>query len=375
MNKEPLLCQFIDEIEDLPSSEFITDFRQFLTEKLKVFSPQESLSSKQVLMLTRKFDPEADFVGIGLLQRGIDYVRLNNEDISDQQLLISFTVKPNINLRAEFSARGQQVLDTSKISVVWLRQFDIKDVNFNGSGLANTFSFQQWDDALITLQGILSTACVWISSPNATLKARDRVQQLSIANRLGFDIPCTLITNDPRAALDFYHSHGEDIVLKALHHHDVEVQGKLYSMYSHRVLSQDLSKLDNLIYAPCILQQRIPKKSDLRVTVVGDQVFAAELHSKSTEKGFDDDLHRSLQRNSLSISAIELEDTISERCIKVIKSLGLTYGAIDFVIGNNDDRLSFLEVNPTGDWYWIERKTGLPITKAFVDLIEELMAK
>ena len=51
-----------------------------------------------------------------------------------------------------------------------------------------------------------------------------------------------------------------------------------------------------------------------------------------------------------------------------MKSLGLQYGAIDFIVDKND-HLIFLEVNPTGDWYWIEDQVNLPITKAVVDLI------
>ena len=61
-----------------------------------------------------------------------------------------------------------------------------------------------------------------------------------------FDIPATLITNDPDAAREFYYSHDRDILIKALHNHSVEIRGKLYSMYSHKVLKEDLSRFDDL---------------------------------------------------------------------------------------------------------------------------------
>ena len=63
-----------------------------------------------------------------------------------------------------------------------------------------------------------------------------------------------------------------------------------------------------------------------------------------------------------------MPDTISERCISLVESLGLKYGAIDFIV-DKDDRLVFLDVNPTGDWYWIEQKVRLPITEAMVNLL------
>ena len=77
-------------------------------------------------------------------------------------------------------------------------------------------------------------------------------------------------------------------------------------------------------------------------------------------------------QTDISIEAhTKLRPLIVERCVQLIKSLGLKYGAIDFVIDNSDN-VVFLEVNPTGDWYWIEQKTGLPITTAMAGLIEEL---
>ena len=257
-------------------------------------------------------------------------------------------------------------MDISKISVVWLRNFDINELNFGQNDLVRTFSLQQWNTAFQIFQSNLT--CEWINSPQASIHASDRAKQLSVAKAMGFDIPATLITNDPMAARDFYKSHDNDIIIKALYDHSVEIQGKIYYMYTHRVLTDDLSKLVDLIYAPCVLQQRLLKKLELRITVVGDQVFAAELDPQSSVKGCDD-VHRSFSADfPIPVRVFNLPDTISERCISLVESLGLKYGAIDFIV-DKDDRLVFLEVNPTGDWYWIEQKVRLPITEAMVNLL------
>jgi glutathione synthase/RimK-type ligase-like ATP-grasp enzyme len=359
----PLLCQLIDEVKDLPTWES-TDFKDFLTQKLKVLPTNKSFSKKQVLILTKILDPEADFVGIELLRRGIDYVRLNIEDIP-KKMRIKYFVLQGPDANVEFGLR-KHLINTSNISVVWLRDFDMKTRLFGEDELTSTFAFQQWNHALRILQRRLT--CEWINNPNAMLLAEDRIAQLSIAKTLGFDAPQTLITNDPKAAREFYHAHDGNIVLKALHHHGIEVHGKLYSMYTHMMEQKDLPKLKDLIHAPCILQERLVKRSELRVTVVGERVFAAELDSQSTKDGRED-WHR-CSMGSLPKSIVQMENLANERCIKIIKKLGLRYGAIDFIIDKND-QLNFLEVNPTGDWYWIEGQTGLPITEAVVDLIEE----
>jgi glutathione synthase/RimK-type ligase-like ATP-grasp enzyme len=108
----------------------------------------------------------------------------------------------------------------------------------------------------------------------------------------------------------------------------------------------------------------------MRVTVVGDQVFAATLSFRSDLKKFDD-IHRCSSADICIKAHRKIRPLIMERCIQLVKSLGLRYGAIDFVIDKRDN-LFFLEVNPSGDWYWIEQKTGLPITTAMASLIEKL---
>jgi glutathione synthase/RimK-type ligase-like ATP-grasp enzyme len=365
LDNGPILCQFIDEVKDRPVRHS-KDLKYFLTEKLKIFSPIESFSDEPVLMLTRKFDVEADMVGIELLRRGIDYIRLNIDDIP-AQLCIKYHVQKDSDSKIEFKLR-EQVIDPSKISVVWLRDFDTKAIKVGDDELTHTFSFQQWDDACLTLQR--SLRCEWINSIQGTRRGGDHVEQLSVAKALGFDIPNTLITNDPRAARDFYHTCHSDIVLKALHHHSTEIQDKVYSMFTHKVMDGDLLKFDGLIYAPCILQERLQKQYELRVTVVGDRVFGTEIDSQATTNGRDD-MHR-CPLQDLPKRTTNLEDQLAEGCLKIINSLGLRYGAIDFVI-DKKNRVTFLEVNPTGDWYWIEHQTGQRITEAMVDLMQEII--
>jgi glutathione synthase/RimK-type ligase-like ATP-grasp enzyme len=117
---------------------------------------------------------------------------------------------------------------------------------------------------------------------------------------------------------------------------------------------------------PCILQQRVPRKSELRVTVVGEQVLA----QSSAVEGYDD-IHRCL-RTDFCMRVYDLPCTVRDRCTKLIRSLGLRYGAIDFIVDKNG-RLVFLEVNPTGDWNYVESQVNLPITKAMVNLMDDIM--
>ncbi|MNZ28723.1 hypothetical protein D3C78_459550 [compost metagenome] len=54
-----------------------------------------------------------------------------------------------------------------------------------------------------------------------------------------------------------------------------------------------------------------------------------------------------------------------------MRRLNLRYGAIDFVC-DPQGNLWFLEINPNGQWAWIENLTGYPIAEAIVDELEAI---
>ena len=115
-----------------------------------------------------------------------------------------------------------------------------------------------------------------------------------------------------------------------------------------------------------IFQAYVPKRFELRITVVGQQVFAAEIHSQHTNHTRHDWRRYDLDETPHFPHA--LPPDVAQRCIQLVQELGLCYGAIDMVL-TPDDRYVFLEINPSGQYLWIEQLTGLPITDALCDLL------
>src|SRR3546814_19880170 len=56
-----------------------------------------------------------------------------------------------------------------------------------------------------------------------------------------------------------------------------------------------------------------------------------------------------------------------DNCKKLLIALDLVYGAFDFV-QSPEGELFFLEVNPAGEWAWLELELDLPLRVAFIDL-------
>ncbi|MNY38950.1 RimK-like ATP-grasp domain protein [compost metagenome] len=107
----------------------------------------------------------------------------------------------------------------------------------------------------------------------------------------------------------------------------------------------------------------------MRVTVVGDRVFSAAIHSQADEDSTVD--WRRGDSVNLRHEVISLPEPVAMRCVELVRRLGLRYGAIDLV-EDPEGRFWFLECNPNGQWAWIENRTGLPIAAAIVDQLQAL---
>jgi glutathione synthase/RimK-type ligase-like ATP-grasp enzyme len=219
------------------------------------------------------------------------------------------------------------------------------------------------------LEGLWQTSdWFWVSHPNRVRIAERKIFQLRLARRLGFSIPQTVVTNDPGAATEFINSVPSAIV-KTLSKSGADIDGAGWSLFAHSIVSKDLSPKLSVQIAPCIFQERIVRKADIRVTVVGDKIFAAaiSLCGKSRADDVDwraasaDDLHYELHR---------LPAITARLCRRMLKQLGLRYGCFDFLL-TPDGRYVFLEVNPSGQWGWIEHEIGVPITNAIARLLIE----
>ena len=234
-------------------------------------------TESQILILSTDGDLESDLVGLVLLSKDIDYLRINMEDIPNN---IKVSILPTEE--SVIIAKGNQVVNLAKIKVVFLRH--LSDIDYEGdSKFVNKFIREQWQSTFEIIKEATSTA-IWISNFDTVKRLQqNKALQLALAKSVGmFDIPETLITNDPDQAKTFYYNHGGDVITKVLHRHHIQIKNKTYMMHTRRLLHSDLSKLDeSLAVAPCIFQKRIEKKSELRITVVRDQIFASKLNLKS----------------------------------------------------------------------------------------------
>jgi hypothetical protein len=316
-----------------------------------------------ILILTRADDPHADHVEERLRQRGANFMRFKPRQFPSSAAI---SLELSSGGQARYTLRhGQESIDLNCVTAVWYRRpeqpvphAEITDTVCREYVEAECKAFAQdaWD----------CLNCRWLPAPFMILKrAEQKAFQLKLAGELGFELPPTLFTNNPEDFLDFYCRH-DRIVSKLA---GTSFFGSVYSKfarYTEVVSTRDVGYAESVRYCPLIFQAYVPKRLELRITVVGQVVFAAEIHSQQSNHTRHD--WRRYDPHKTAYFPHELPPDVESRCVELVARLGLCYGAIDLVL-TPDGRYVFLEINPNGQYLWIEHATSLPITDAICDLL------
>ncbi len=206
-----------------------------------------------------------------------------------------------------------------------------------------------------------------LDPPARSGSANNKQAQLEVARRVGLDVPRTLIGNDPDAVRAFAATCPGGMVTKLMSNARFYAGGVESAVFTSEVREEDLEDLDGLALCPMTFQEKVPKACELRVTVIGRRVFAAAVDSQArAETALD------WRRDGVGLvdtwTRHELAPDVAAKLLAVNEALGLNYGAHDLVV-TPDGRVVFLEVNPYGEWFWLEDHPGFPLSDALADVL------
>lgn len=307
-----------------------------------------------ILVVSHPQDPHAERV-IGLLRERDHQVMLL--DISELPERASLTIDYDDprQPRAEYRRGGGSSIDLSDTRAVWWRRPQVPNASAVTDLEARLFSANEWHEAVNGFWQVLDAS--WVNRPDRDEVASRKAYQLKIAARSGLTVPRTLITSDPDLARAFIETHdpGQTVFKTFSATHAIWRETRI-------VREEELAVLDNVRHAPVIFQEYVPADIDLRVTVVGDQIFPTAIHSQETD--YPVDFRMSL--GQARIEPTELPLDVTERLRAFMDRLGLVYGAID-MRRTPSGHYVFLEVNTAGEFLFVEERTGQPISTALVD--------
>ena len=311
-----------------------------------------------VLVLARQDDEHATAVAEEIARFG-GQAEIVDLSVFPQRAALSMRYDCCGQRRFRFEVEGC-ALDLDEFGSVWWRRPQQPLISPGITRESHRlFAANETQEALAGLWHALDA--FWVNDPARDHVAHRKAYQLKVAHDIGLTIPVTLITNDPDEARLFVDSRG--------------YRGVVYKSFAAmedawretRVLRpEELDLLENVRYAPVIFQEYVEAVYDLRITVVGKRLFPTAIHSQETEYPVDFRMDIANAR----IEPVSVPRRLEYLVQELMGRLGLQYGAID-MRHTTDGRYVFLEVNPAGQWLFLEQASEQPIAAAVAKLLVE----
>ncbi|MCH5671214.1 ATP-grasp ribosomal peptide maturase [Streptomyces gilvus] len=301
-----------------------------------------------VLILTCEEDVTADMVVVHLNASGVPVVRLDPADLPGAVALSGEYVHGAF--RGHLQSAGRLV-SISGLRSIWVRR--------PGTPATRAPDPSDWltEESSQALYGMLrGSDARWMNHPDAARRARHKPWQLRLAQRCGLPVPATLITSFPQAAREFAERY-PDLVVKPVS--GAHPQDPPRAVPTSRVAPD--TDFSAVAFGPTLLQRRVAKRADIRLTVVGERMLAARKTA-----GEADEVDVRFASPDVPWQATEVPPRVATAVAAYLRGAELAYGAFDFA-EDADGTWWFLECNQSGQFGFVEVETGQPIARAVAD--------
>lgn len=311
----------------------------------------------EILLVSNSLDFATDYVIAGLINRGVSYHRIDLDLLKDSRIALD-PLAPRLVIERE---GRRTVIDAGSIgSVLYRAPTHLRESSGSRYQPDELLARHQW--AAFSRSLMVLDVPNWINHPVRTYQAENKPYQLRVASKIGFRVPQTIVSNCVPSDFGARFGPSRVAAVKALDSFLLR-DGQEDLFFYTRTASEEELAAARLVDMPLIIQELIEDKTDIRITVVGNKVFACEIRS---ETGLIEGDWR-LMKDRVIYRDIGLPVGVTNMCIELMESLGLTFGAIDMAYSRGE--YYFLEINPTGEWSWLVSALGLPIDTALVEAL------
>lgn len=316
----------------------------------------------RILIATQPRDFHAFVVAAGLRAKGHEPVLWYGADFPTKQ-------RGSIELDDEghrWSMQGEQLDEpAAPFDVVWLRRPYAPEMPAGLDPADLVVARRACTAFYRSFWNLVAPDAFWVNSRfsrNADIKPRQLVE----ARAVGFSIPTTLCSNDPERIRAFLREHeGQTIYKPFAQAHWQSDQGTA-SLFAAPIEEDDLPDDDILQASAGIFQRQVPRDHELRVTAMGQHLFAARL-VPPPEAADHVDSRRTM--GITSIEPAELPAEVASRCRALMDRLGIVFGCFDLLVTPQGEHV-FLEVNPMGQFLWVEHhQPSLLLADAFCEML------
>ncbi len=291
---------------------------------------------KTIALITSSYDETADYLISKYTSNTIEFFRINIDKMEEYIFLVRndgwqivFNDKEISNKNIESIYYRKPEFPNLSIYEFKYRSLIKKDIYALITGIADSF------------EGTVLTR------PSVLRMAENKILQLRYATDLGIRMPKSLITNSMDVSNEFILN---DSIIKPLS--TGKVDGEVYFTHMITGITRRIDK------TPIYLQEYISKSYEVRITIVKEKVYTVKIEC-------DDKVDWRKSYSTHRYSLIKCPHMVEEYCKKLMLKFGLKFSAIDFIV-DTEGHWIFLEINPNGQWLWLEKSLNLDISSQIV---------
>jgi glutathione synthase/RimK-type ligase-like ATP-grasp enzyme len=312
-----------------------------------------------ILIITNDHDSHADAVILELSKRNVPVFRFHPEEFP-HACSVSIEIQDG-RIQGEIRS-GDHRVAFDDICAAWFRRarnlFD-KRISLSSQKLANYVRGQS-TATLVALCESLQT--LWVSHPYILRRAEVKALQLVEASKAGLKTPDTLISNEVTQVTTFVDALGDsECAIKPL------IALGVTDEHGYRLpLTTTLPpghSLESVALAPSIFQPYVDKAFELRCVVIGERIFCAKIDSQANEN-----TRKDWRAGEREHEIFALPEHVEASIRRLMASFGLNFASMDMIV-TPEGEFVFLELNPNGQWLWLETELGLPLVASMADLL------
>ncbi len=316
---------------------------------------------EKVLVLSYEEDPHADYVCKHLNEANVDTFRVHTDKLIGNYKITFDSQRGFYTIE---NGERKEVIDQNWN--IWNRRVldpEIPaDMPKELCDIVLTETERTWEGLLFAHKGRV------VNRPQANYNANNKVDQLLFVQRYGkgIVIPETLLTNDPSCLVAFYQKHPK-ISHKMQKAPIVKRNDEYFTVYNNIVGSEQIAHADLIVKNPSLFQEYIDKAYELRITATERKIIGIAIHSQLSQLSKID--FRRYDFDNVLYEKVDLPEHVTQFCSDLLQHYGLHFGEIDMIY-TKDGKYVFLEINPNGQWLWLQLKSGYNLTK---DVAENIL--
>ena len=307
---------------------------------------------KKVLILTHLEDSHASSVRDYLSKRKVE-----NFTVVTENLLKDYKINFSSNDLIYTIGDRNETIELTPSWNIWNRRIMIPDrkkgMPKDLQDLVTDECEKTWDGLLMAHKGKV------VNRPQNHFYANSKLDQIKFALENSMLVPDTIVTTDPNKLRDFYEKHRGNICFKLQKGATIKTPEGNKIVYTNKVTREQMENASLVSSHPSLFQEYIDKEFEIRIISTDKNSTGIVIHSQDSEISKID--YRRYDLENVKYNHIELPKDVKSFCSNMLVHYGLHFGAFDFIY-SKEGRYVFLELNPNGQWLWLQEQSGYDLT-------------